>query len=523
MCTSSTPRSCPRTRCWYARAADAADADAGLLALVVARSRICRASSIWDTLRNTIEDERPDAVPRSSTRRTGACGHDDADRSEKQTIVQRLINGANGVPPMPVVWGISATVERFDEAMERSRGPHARTAVGHRRPDPRAGVRPAQGRHPLSTSPAETGTFDTVLLRRATRKVVESTALWTQHTQTYKTRSMTRSSHCSSSRSPNTPSGRATAVGVRHDLHEAWPDLRFDRDGTRVRRAHDASKFGACEVDYDRAAARPGRHARPCAVREGCDLDWVGLPSCGGPRVVPPGKGPDTHHPVARPDGPSPARAPHPRRRPVELGGVPAAAVRPQDGYRRGRSPAREEHRDEDGTGGSGGGGGRRVLIAPVDMDANVAIRRNLGGVRRLPSQTLPQAPPEAGQAARARSPKPSRAMRLRPTRGRTPTRPSCYGVLDGLTRPLQREELERSRSRNPRGRRRDASSPVALCTTAPKPGSRFTEVADDRSVEARLQGRRSSAVARPAAAYADHIAVSDRGRRRPLSTPTSR
>src|SRR5699024_11398791 len=37
---------------------------------------------------------------------------------ERDTIVQRLINGHGNVPPIPVVCGISATVERFDEAMK---------------------------------------------------------------------------------------------------------------------------------------------------------------------------------------------------------------------------------------------------------------------------------------------------------------------------------------------------------------------------------------------------------------------
>ena len=41
-----------------------------------------------------------------------------ASLNAKSTIVQRLINGAYGVPGIPVVWGISATVERFNKAMD---------------------------------------------------------------------------------------------------------------------------------------------------------------------------------------------------------------------------------------------------------------------------------------------------------------------------------------------------------------------------------------------------------------------
>ena len=38
------------------------------------------------------------------------------------TIVKRLINGSGAVPAIPVVWGISATVERFNEAMNGAEG-----------------------------------------------------------------------------------------------------------------------------------------------------------------------------------------------------------------------------------------------------------------------------------------------------------------------------------------------------------------------------------------------------------------
>ena len=37
---------------------------------------------------------------------------------DKATIVSRLVNGHAGYPPVPIVWGISATIERFKEAMQ---------------------------------------------------------------------------------------------------------------------------------------------------------------------------------------------------------------------------------------------------------------------------------------------------------------------------------------------------------------------------------------------------------------------
>jgi shikimate kinase len=37
-----------------------------------------------------------------------------------QTIVQKIINGNGANPAMPIGWGISATVKRFDDAMEKA-------------------------------------------------------------------------------------------------------------------------------------------------------------------------------------------------------------------------------------------------------------------------------------------------------------------------------------------------------------------------------------------------------------------
>src|ERR1044072_4878666 len=68
--------------------------------------------TIWDTIRNTVED--PDL--------TLYLVLDEAHRglgkpqAERATIVRRMINGGSGIPAMPVVLGISATVERFKRA-----------------------------------------------------------------------------------------------------------------------------------------------------------------------------------------------------------------------------------------------------------------------------------------------------------------------------------------------------------------------------------------------------------------------
>ncbi len=75
-------------------------------------------SSIYDTITNTVanKDLTLYLVLDEAHRGMGTRA------SDRSTIVQRLINGQGTVPPMPVVFGISATVERFETAMKDAKG-----------------------------------------------------------------------------------------------------------------------------------------------------------------------------------------------------------------------------------------------------------------------------------------------------------------------------------------------------------------------------------------------------------------
>ncbi len=129
-------------------------------------------STIFDVITNTIENEELTLyfVLDEAHRGMGTA------LKERSTIVQRLINGQGSVPPMPVVFGISATVERFDAAMKDAKG---RTALPSVEVD--SGLVQASGllKDDIVLSiPAEEGVFDTVLLTRAVDKVRASTAAW---------------------------------------------------------------------------------------------------------------------------------------------------------------------------------------------------------------------------------------------------------------------------------------------------------------------------------------------------------
>jgi hypothetical protein len=131
--------------------------------------------TVWDIVRNTIEDPSLTLYMVLDEAHRGM-----KEESGRSTIVKRLINGEQGVPGIPVVWGISATVERFEQAMQ--------DAGGHTKLPP-VKVDNAQVQDSgllkdtvvLDIPEDETGGFDAVLMRRATDKLRESTIAWAEY------------------------------------------------------------------------------------------------------------------------------------------------------------------------------------------------------------------------------------------------------------------------------------------------------------------------------------------------------
>ena len=150
------------------------ETDDGLETLVVSRPDE-QQTSIWDTITNTIEDESLTLYFILDEAHRGMGTRN----SERLTIVKKLINGHGTVPPLPIVWGISATVERFERAMRDMAG---RTAF----PPVDVDSARVQASGLLKDDivlgfPAESGRFDTVLLKRAVRKLIESTTAWAEY------------------------------------------------------------------------------------------------------------------------------------------------------------------------------------------------------------------------------------------------------------------------------------------------------------------------------------------------------
>jgi hypothetical protein len=138
-----------------------------------------RSYTIWDTIRSTIEAPDLTLYLVLDEAHRGMGSPSKATESAKSTIVQRLINGASGVPGIPVVWGISATVERFKKAME---GAQKRITL----PDVVVDSVKVQNSGLIKDTiildiPDEVGDFDTVLVRRATDKLKVSTEAWAEY------------------------------------------------------------------------------------------------------------------------------------------------------------------------------------------------------------------------------------------------------------------------------------------------------------------------------------------------------
>lgn len=134
-----------------------------------------RSHTIWDTIQNTIED--PDLtlylVLDEAHRGMKEGG---TSRDSRPTIVKQLINGKGGVPGIPVVWGVSATVERFNQAMAGMQG---RTTLPNVIVDSKKVQDSGLIKDTINLDvPDETGDFSTVLLRRGATKFREISEAW---------------------------------------------------------------------------------------------------------------------------------------------------------------------------------------------------------------------------------------------------------------------------------------------------------------------------------------------------------
>lgn len=128
--------------------------------------------TFWEILANTIED--PDKTLYMVLDEAHEGMRDQT--SGEQTIVQKIITG-NGVnPAVPIVWGISATVKRFNEKMQKA---DAFDKVKNVVIDPKDVQDSGLLKNALTLDiPDEDGDFGTTMVRDATLDFVDVCAQW---------------------------------------------------------------------------------------------------------------------------------------------------------------------------------------------------------------------------------------------------------------------------------------------------------------------------------------------------------
>lgn len=198
--------------------------------------------TIWDTIQNTIDDPALtlylvlDEAHRGMRAATGA--------GEKTTIVKRLINGSGPVPGIPVVWGISATVERFNAAMTDMTG---RATL----PNVVVDSAKVQASGLLKDTiildvPKEAGQFDTVLVRRGTDKLKEISSAWEAYGQQQDDAGAVLPLMVL--QVPNAPDHNDIG-GALDTIFTQWPDLPEDAVA-HVFGEHSTQTFGRHTVPY---------------------------------------------------------------------------------------------------------------------------------------------------------------------------------------------------------------------------------------------------------------------------------
>jgi hypothetical protein len=200
-----------------------------------------RGHTIWDTIRNTIEDPALTLylVMDEAHRGMGK------ENNEKPTIVKRLINGEKGVPGIPVVWGISATVERFNKAMEgvQGRSTLPSVTVDTTRVQESGLLKDTIA---LNIPDEDTGDFDTVLVRLAADKLRDCSTEWAAYAAQQENSETVLPLMVL--QSPNTPNhndiGRALDT-----IFQQWPDLP-ETSVAHVFGEHKTQKFGKYSVPY---------------------------------------------------------------------------------------------------------------------------------------------------------------------------------------------------------------------------------------------------------------------------------
>lgn len=225
--------------------------------------------TIWETLANTIEaDDLTLYLVLDEAHR----GFNTRTTFHKPTIVRRLVNGTKARPPIPIVWGISATIQHFESAMKEAEATKNRRALPSVLVDP---VRVQESGLVKDTLvldiPDKAGNFDSVLVRRAARKLKDSTARWAAYSQSQGLLETVQPLLVL--QTPNTPDPGDVGVAI-DTIFAEYPDLRANQV-RHVLGDHSMQKFGAWEVDWiEPQRVQDAHYVRLLIAKDAISTGW---------------------------------------------------------------------------------------------------------------------------------------------------------------------------------------------------------------------------------------------------------
>jgi type III restriction enzyme len=225
--------------------------------------------TIWQTIANTIDD--PDLtlylIVDEAHRGFGTKATRD-----KSTIVQRLINGHAGNPPVPIVWGISATIGDFKAAMDDA------DVSGDRRYLPPVQVSGFQVQESGLVKdivkvdiPAEAHAIDMMLVRRAAKKLKHSSERWRTYCESQGLSEVVQPLLVL--QAPNRPDHDQLGEALNVILEE-MPELGSDSI-RHVLGEHSLQTFGSHQVEWIEPHTVEDRtHVRVLVAKDAISTGW---------------------------------------------------------------------------------------------------------------------------------------------------------------------------------------------------------------------------------------------------------
>jgi type III restriction enzyme len=231
-----------------------------------------RTYTLWETIANTIED--PDrtlylVLDEAHRGMRPSNISKDAEESDRSTTVLRLINGHNGLSAAPIVWGISATVERFNDAMK---GATERIILPNVTVDNAAVQASGLLKDTITLDlPDEAGTFDTVLAREAAKACREASGLWEHYAQQENLPEPVRPLLVV--QVPNKPSA-ADIKRLLDTIFDEWKELGPDAVAN-VFGEHSDEKYGGHDVPYIAPQdVQDASHVRVLLAKDAISTGW---------------------------------------------------------------------------------------------------------------------------------------------------------------------------------------------------------------------------------------------------------